>query len=457
MIAAATHSVRGIERRHHRAFHFCLSIVALLPFAFDPTLLAQGLTVPRLIDHARLESLLEQIAASDAQAREISMSHSLYLQEWSKSFDEDITKMVAAWQSSYVPPETFAGQSMAAQFKEAKELADRLRFRLKGANDAFFDGVEFILADSQLTSMRRFRLGWERFCLKRSMQGIPEKGIDIVDFLQKVDLVDAERAMVDAYLLDQEPAYIAALKEAAEADERVAIVEFELLDVARPYMGKMVRPPEAERQVLALRAKAGKLGLRSWKRLVEMNRRILQQSTALLSPETAQAIRLSYATAAYPSVFPDATSAEFIFEGALALSTLEKPQSEALMALRDQYRAKHASLSAAMCASIFECEVLIHKGEATNQADAAVQRAETIRLGTERETWNLSQVNSINGFLSVEQQALLPIYHFRYGKPSRPWDPEAMAAERQAEHLEAARLMREQAATHPDTPETRPN
>lgn len=173
-----------------------------------------------------------------------------------------------------------------------------------------------------------------------------------------------------------------------------------------------------------LRERAGKLNINAWKRLVEMNRRLLGQALSLISPESAETMRRRYAELAYPEVHPDAALADAVYDQALLLSTLDEFQRASLLALRDKYLSKHQTLSEKLCRSLYLREVQIYNGHATNQADGAAEMQVARQMGIEREELNLAQSKLVRSVLSPEQSALLPEWKFESTPAPRPWDPD---------------------------------
>ncbi len=386
------------------------------------TACGQGITVPRLIDSERLKALLEYVAPSDEQKGAIAQMHGEYLRNWSEQFSKDIFELNALWQNTYVQPKDFVGESMSKSFSTLKSRADQIRFRLKGANDTFLDQIEAILGEGQLNGMQRMRMAVERLGLRRSKFGIPEKEIDIIEFLETVALDPEERALVDAFILYNEPAYVALLASVADGDERRAGIEFQILDVARMYDDNFI-PPQAIDEMSTLRERAGKLNINAWKRLVAANRSMLGQVTSILPGETAARINSRYAELAYPDVIPDPAHAGTLYARALDIPTLSEDQRTALTALRDEYEAKHSSLEKQMCESVYRREVLIFQGHRTNQIDARAEQEAGVAIGVQREELDLAQVKAIGSILVPEQLTLLPTWPFADESPPRPWDP----------------------------------
>ena len=389
----------------------------------------QGL-MPKLITEDRLRSCLRHINLSEEQLAVIFRMNADYQEKWNSEFAQDISAYNAKWNSTYVRPDKFAGQSMEQTFREILVAQQQLRFRLMAANDLFFDDVEAILADEQLPRMQRVRLAYERLTYRRSRRPPREVHIDIVNLADELAISDEERAKVESILVDFEPVFVAALREAAEADQRAAVFEFAILDLEREPNGPQ---SDAALKVSELMAKGEKVRLRTARRLVEATRSLLGRLAAALTPSSAIELQRRFDEAAYPEIYPDPSNAMSLFDEVLGLEDLREDQRNFLTDARSQYVRDHENLSRRLCKMLYDNSYIyfsLHEDSDSKSADN-MQRIAAVAI--ERERLNLSQPKKIRSVLLAEQSEKLPTWRYESQKPPRPWATVAGLAREKAE------------------------
>lgn len=236
---------------------FAVAMVAVL-FMGTPTL-GQGV-LPNLIKPHLLNQYLKYMTLSDEQLVQIQRLHEAYLKNWSESFDGEIASFNAAWGAVYVSPDRFTEESMEKTFREAREKSDRLASKLRVANDDFFDGIELLLTEEQRGGLQRARLAHDRYSYRRSKNGLRERHIDLVKLLDELNLDDHDRSQSNAFVGDYEPVFVQALRQAGEADQKVAQIEFAALDLIRTSPNQ-TPDPATQARIDELCDKAGKLGI----------------------------------------------------------------------------------------------------------------------------------------------------------------------------------------------------
>ena len=392
----------------------------IVVLVFCTRVYAQGI-LPKAITEQRLEIYLQYLTLSQGQRSAIIQLHADYLKNWGERFETELSVSGTKWKATHVREDESQGPSMEQSMREIVQAQGRLRSMLQGANDEFFDEIELMLSDEQLPAMQRVRLANERATYRRSEKSYPrERSIDLVEMLEGMPLSDEERAQIDAFLLNFEPVFVQALKEAAEADQRAKIYEFALGDIARDP--ESTRDEAVRARYDELQEKREKVRRRPSRRLVEVIRKGLENVKSVISPQSAAELQDKYNHKAYPEVYPDPAFAGTFYDQALKLENLDAAVREALVAYQAEYVAAHEKASADLAARIFDKSENVYVGTSTDAQKRTASLFERIKQSAlKREQLNLAQPPKIRALLTPEQNEQLKPWPYEKTQPPRPW------------------------------------
>lgn len=397
----------------------CITILLTYSLLCVQSSFAQGL-LPKLISEPNLGNYLRYVPAlSEEQMTQIVRLHVDYRLNWEEEFTKDLSVHNAKWNATHVNPEDFVGESMAESWRDVLKSQLRLRYRMQAANDTFFDQIELLLTETQLSGMQRVRLAHDRLTFRRAKRMPREREIDLVRMVEEMQLAEEDRTSVEAILLDFEPIFVQALRDAAEADNRARIYSFLILDI-NPG-GNFVPDQQNNMEVDALQEKGEGVRLRASRRLVETTRKGLAQFKQSLSPDSALELQRRYDEAAYPEIYPDPAFAIDFYELALGLSNLDEAQQAALAAYRDDYVRQHNLLNKQLTKALYEQSNRYVKNDEETVQRIAKGNTEIADLLFRREKLNLAQPARIRAILLPEQNDQLKTWRYEKQQPPRPW------------------------------------
>ena len=294
-----------------------LTLVMIALLSCTDHALAQGV-LPRLIDGPRLDPLVRALGLDEAEIQKIARVHQEYMKSWSEQFDGDILRYNAARSAAYSHPNDNAKQASnhEAAMREANEITASLAGPLEAANDAFLAQVQATVPEEKHYLIHKFRLAQQRLQYNRGNIGVREKHIDVIDLLGEMDLSGEDWTAIETVLADFEPRFIAALQDAARADQNRSVPEMRSYDLL--ILRGEADSPEVQAAIDAERRKladqAGRSSVTYMTRLAEVNREGLRLLQGVLSPDAGAEFQRRYDERAYPEIYPDPTSAEPMYD-----------------------------------------------------------------------------------------------------------------------------------------------
>lgn len=319
-------------------------------------------------------------------------------------------------------------KGFAAYLEEHSEEYVRIRRTLQSFSDTFFADVASILSEPDEIGMQRARWAHERFLLQRGDSDLPAGRVDLVQMVLDLPISDETRAALEPWFLDFEPRFIEALRDLDLANKRYWIGYNR---DAVPLMEQQRTLPadayEEREQIYNRFLQQAETHVHTYfaakKRLHDLVLDGKRSVSELLSREEAAELERRFNEIAFDLIYPDHTSAEPLYEAALAIENLQDEQRTAINVHRQLYREQHADVSERM-----EHARLIHRmanGLRWDRMDAA--KGESWRklreAGYEREYLNEDQLDVLRSILTPQQFEQLPEWDFDKNPPRRPWDP----------------------------------
>jgi len=239
--------------------------------------------------------------------------------------------------------------------EESIKILDRVMSRIRSLDGGFFDDLQTVLTDSQVTELTRVMHSRERQRYATGttrMMGFINRAsrVDLSRLYDELELSEAERRASDPLVASYEVRLTAATRDLYKATTRV------FLDVVDALEVQGIDPAdfadrESRRQMFQSLAdawaEAFKKPAEKASAIGDLNRRSLRQITEMLSSEAAQRLRSRYLRRAYPEI-PRTPRADAGFRAALGIPNLPKATRENVEAASIQFQASRDRLNGEM-------------------------------------------------------------------------------------------------------------
>jgi hypothetical protein len=292
-------SVAGILRM--------LAFVVLLALAAPRTAAAQGTTgtLPDPISSRDLVRYAERLDLNDAQREAMETAHDEYRRDFTRLREGEIESFLEDMRSMQ------GGMPRADALDEFLQKWDRLLSKIKTLDNGFFTRFEPLLSDEQKALLPRLRLLRERQRYHADqMAGFTgRRAVDLSEIFVKLDLEPEVFAQVDPAMAIYEHQLTKKLRVLAGTTQqtyRDMLAAFEELGYGELTEEDIMDDPELMKRLMEdmqrIWADIMERATEAAQEVSDLNRKTVNQVTALLPPEPARTFRTRYLQRAYPEI-----------------------------------------------------------------------------------------------------------------------------------------------------------
>lgn len=319
----------------------------------------------------------------------------------------------------------------------ARLAAEVLEFE----QSVFFADLASILTDQQSPRMEHVRLRRDLTIASRGIHQFqfPEGDVNLAAQLESLELPEQMRAMLQTEFL---PLYEARLLEllrvTAEVNRRWSIGRWD----AEAIQWEMQKRPqdvndpvlqEQLKEYFRIMSSIGEPLVVARLQVVEHNRAALTQLRELLPADAFIELQDRIRRISYPKIWPDAGSAEELFDTVLAQEDLPEDLRAGINDLHLAWAHRYEMLSLDMAEQTMQQRIRGLRRSKEAQREGTRARNELEALGHQRESLNRYQQELLEKMLPPEMLAELPLRDWEANPPPRPWDPSDVLRRKRAE------------------------
>ncbi len=380
------------------------------------------------IAEAYIHRIAVELRLSEAQEAAVAAMLEAYKQAWSKSLPNERQRFIQACEA-YEAEYTARGVdfNLAELSEEVRAASDVLRAELERHDEVLFSQIEAILTDEQLIRMQRVRNWRMRFTLWSRTEGWQEAAIDLMELIRREP--EPHRRHYST-----QPQYITLSDEAYERlFSTMDLYESMLLEglhrsvanrlrglrIGREYMDRYHRlqsagvpDPGDSQDMRQMDLEVRRAKIAPMRNLERVNRIGLDLFMNELPDEDARELQRIYLESAYPTVYPDPSSADALFETLATMEGLNDNQQEAAEAMHGMYALEHDVVSRQMADAENDQFTLVWMNweDYERRSQLFVQIAD---LGFEREGISEKYCARMSAMLTLDQLADVLIRHWR--------------------------------------------
>lgn len=375
-------------------------------------------------------------------------------EEYRATLEQDLLPRIQAWGAEqyrvvrFVNADADANTGALAKehFPPLMKKAELLEAEQETLERAFFDELASILREDQIPFMQRVIMSRERAEYRRFSREPAGANVDLVALVDGLNLPHELQTATDAFLLDFEPSYLAALGASVEVQRRSEAAQWTLSELmfALRNTDDENQQQAIRHEMAVVRDRVGRDRAVRSEQLIRVITTGLADVRQILPPEHMAVVDERFRREAYPRIYPDDGSAEVLFNTALALGDLTDEQRDAIEQLKVSWRYQQELLSERMAEAEQNQQLALFRGAIGRSHEVIMYRADLQELGEQREELNQRQIDFIRPILLPEQAARLPEWSFKKDPPRRRWDHDAERAWKDRQRDEEKRRAAEQ-------------